>query len=310
MALFDTISHKIALRRRPVFSVNWRRVYALPTRHGIMVGLAVFGVFAISVRIQHNVLLLLSVVLFVIFLISVIWAALNMHALRAELTDDTVLIATEPAQIGFYIVGRTYSYDLRMKLPDAPKKRTAEAISLYQRHQLAYKPMSRGRHLAPPYMVETHFPFGLVRVWQWLSLPSVLVAPSPDFSRASLLLSGNQRLADFENDERGEYNADSLETWQEGIPLSRISWKQYAAKDRLLYKTGAASGHDLVRLHFNDIALSDYEAILSVLCGGVLLANEAGLSCEIALEDNVTKRFGVDELDDALRLLAMAGKGA
>ena len=98
--------------------------------------------------------------------------------------------------------------------------------------------------------------------------------------------------------------------WQEGIPLSRISWKQYAAKDRLLYKTGAASGHDLVRLHFNDIALSDYEAILSVLCGGVLLANEAGLSCEIALEDNVTKRFGVDELDDALRLLAMAGKGA
>ena len=305
MALFDTISHKIALRRRPVFSVNWRRVYALPTRHGIMVGLAVFGVFAISVRIQHNMLLLLSVVLFVIFLISVIWAALNMHALRAELTDDTVLIATEPAQIGFYIVGRTYSYDLRMKLPDAPKKRTAEAISLYQRHQLAYKPMSRGRHLAPPYMVETHFPFGLVRVWQWLSLPSVLVAPSPDFSRASLLLSGNQRLADFENDERGEYNADSLETWQEGIPLSRISWKQYAAKDRLLYKTGAASGNDVVRLHFSDVALGDFEGVLRVLCAGVLLASEAGHPFELALMDGVATRYNADEVNAALQKLAL-----
>ena len=37
-----------------------------------------------------------------------------MHA-RAELADDTVLIA-KPAQIDFYIVGRTYGYDLRMKL--------------------------------------------------------------------------------------------------------------------------------------------------------------------------------------------------
>lgn len=310
MALFDTISHKIALRRRPVFAVNWRRVYALPTRHGIMVGLAVFGVFAISVRIQHNMLLLLSVVLFVIFLISVIWAALNMHALRAELTDDRVLIATEPAQIGFYIIGRNYSYDLRLKLPDAPKKHTAQSVSLYQNHQLAYKPMSRGRHLAPPYMVETHFPFGLVRVWQWLSLPSVLVAPSPDFNRASLLLSGNQRLADFENDERGEYNADSLETWQEGIPLSRISWKQYAAKDRLLYKTGAASGNDVVRLHFSDVALADFEEVLRVLCAGVLLASEAGHPFELALMDGVAKRYNADEVDGALRALALCQEQA
>ena len=58
-------------------------------------------------------------------------------------------------------------------------------------------------------------------------------------------MSGNQNFADQENDEAGAFNADSLEMWQEGIPLSRISWKQYAAKDRLLYKTGAASGQTL-----------------------------------------------------------------
>lgn len=310
MALSDTISRKIALRRRPVFAVNWRRVYALPTRHGIMVGLAVFGVFAISVRIQHNMLLLLSVVLFVIFLISVIWAALNVHGLKAELHEEKVLLAKEPAQISFALAGRHYCYDLRMKLPEAAKKSTAHPVQLYQRHNLPFTPAHRGTHIAPPYMVETHFPFGLVRVWQWLSLPAVCVAPSPDFKRAALLLSGNQRLADFENDERGEYNADSLETWQEGIPLSRISWKQYAAKDRLLYKTGAASGNDIVRLYFSDVALPDFEAVLRVLCAGVLLASEAGHPFELALKDGVSRRYNADEAQAALRVLALCQEPA
>lgn len=310
MALSTRISQKISLRRAPIMDVNWRRVYALPTRHGFMVGLAVFGVFAISVRIQHNMLLLLAVALFVIFLISVIWGALNLHGLKGQIREQKTLICTDPSQILFHVAGPKSCFDLRLKSPSSPKKSKAASTALYQPHALTFTPQERGRVHAPPFLIETHFPFGLVRVWQWLFLPPLYVAPKPDFARAQLLMSGNQNFADQENDEAGAFNADSLEMWQEGIPLSRISWKQYAAKDRLLYKTGAASGHDLVRLHFNDIALSDYEAILSVLCGGVLLANEAGLSCEIALEDNVTKRFGVDELDDALRLLAMAGKGA
>lgn len=306
MAVSTYISQKIALRRQPVLRINWRRVYALPTRHGLMVGLAVFGVFAISVRIQHNMLLLLAVALFVIFLISVVWAALNLDALRASVIDETVLICDEPAQIAFQLFGRRVSYDLRLAPPTGQKKIKTSLTSLYQTHHLPFTPTKRGQHFAPPLLVETFFPFGLVRVWQWLFLPPVLIAPKPDFHHASLFVGAHNRLADKESDDRGEFNADSLETWHEGVPLSRISWKQYAAKDRLLYKSGAESGNDLVRLHFHDVLLRDYEAVLSVLCGGVLLAARAGHSFELALDDGVAERYSADDADSALRRLALA----
>ncbi|MGC6518180.1 MAG: hypothetical protein ACON49_09190 [Candidatus Puniceispirillaceae bacterium] len=308
MALSTTISQKISLRRRPIMRVNWRRVYALPTRHGLMVGLAVFGVFAISVRIQHNMLLLMAVALFVIFLISVIWAALNLHGIKGEVRAQKTLIAASPAQVEFYLFGRHDCYDLRLKSPSWHKKRKAEVTSLYAAHIMNFTPANRGREFAPPFLIETHFPFGLVRVWQWLFLPPFYVAPEPDFQAAQLLMTGRQLMADTESDDKGEFNADSLENWQEGVPLSRISWKQYAAKDRLLYKTGAASGHDVVRLHFHDIALDDFEAVLRVLCGGVILAHEAGLSFELALDDGIAQRFSHDEIDEALRRLAICGK--
>lgn len=313
MALSTTLSQKIALRRKPVLRVNWRRVYALPTRHGIMVGLAVFGVFAISVRIQHNMLLLLSIALFIIFLISVIWAALNVHAIKGAVHEPKTLLCHVPTQVRFALLGRKTSYDLRLALPalgKKGKKKKPITTSLYEPHDLAFTPAMRGVHFAPPFMLETHFPFGLVRVWQWLSLPAFTIAPEPDYQGASLLMGCTQMLADFESDERGEFNADSLETWQEGVPLSRISWKQYAAKDRLLYKTGAASGNDVVRLHFNDVPLQDYEAILRVLCGGILLASEAGHAFELALEDGISKRYNADDADTALLVLALCQKGA
>ena len=310
MAFLTQLSQKISLRRKPILTINWRRVYALPTRHGLMVGLAVFGIFAISVRIQHNMLLLLSVALFVIFLISVIWAALNLHALKGEVSDAKTLICGTPTQIEFYLIGRREAYDVRVKSPSWVKGRKAEKTALYERHQLTFTPLQRGMHFAPPFMIETHFPFGLVRVWQWLFLPPRAIAPQPDFQNAHRLMTGNQMVSDQESDESGAFNVDSLETWQEGIPLSRISWKQYAAKDRLLYKTGAASGHDVVRLHFADVALDDYEAILRVLCGGVILASEAGSGFELALDDGVVMRFDADGGDAALRKLALCKRGA
>lgn len=303
MALSNRISQKISLRRAPLLAVNWRRLYALPTRHGLMVGLAVFAVFAISVRIQHNMLLLLAVALFVIFLISVIWGALNLHGLAGRRIDDKVFLARQPSQIGFQLAGRGLVYDLRMKTDDRVYR-----TDLYQAHKLNFVPEERGKHNAPPFLLETRFPFGLVRVWQWLFLPPILVAPAPDFQAAQTLLMGQSLAADSESDEVGEFNADSLENWQPGIPLSRISWKQYAAKDKLLYKTGAASGQDLVRLHFDMVAHRGYEAALSILCGGALLAHDANYNFEMQLPDGVAKQYSHEDIMAALRALALCPK--
>ena len=49
--------------------------------------------------------------------------------------------------------------------------------------------------------------------------------------------------------------------------------------------------------------------MLSVLCGGIILASEAGNGFELALDDGIARRFDHDEADEALRLLALCQRG-
>ena len=67
-----------------------RRVFVLPKRHGFMVGFATLGVFAIALRIQNNMLLLLSVALFIVFLLSLIWAGRNIAGIRLSYSPGNV----------------------------------------------------------------------------------------------------------------------------------------------------------------------------------------------------------------------------
>ena len=79
---FTRLSKRLSRRRAPEFAVSIRRVFVMPTRHGLMAALAIFGIFAISVRIQNNMLLLMAVALFVIFALSLLWAGQNLKGLR------------------------------------------------------------------------------------------------------------------------------------------------------------------------------------------------------------------------------------
>ena len=274
MSLAKSISKRVSLRRPPVYQVNWRRLYALPTRHGLMVALAILGVFAISVRVQNNMLLLLAVALFVIFLVS--------------------------AMADFALGGRSHIYDLWVNCGEQLKQK-----QLYEPLSLPFMPTQRGQHNPQPFLVETQFPFGLVRAWQWLSIPAVYVAPEPDFKTARRLLQGAHRHSDFETEEEGHFNADSLESWVPGIPLSRISWKHYAAKDRLLYKTGADAGRNVMRLYFDDLQPLEFEAALRVLCAGVLEAVRLDCIFELQLPHQQPQKFASKDAHKALIQLAL-----
>ena len=113
MSIAKRLSKHISQKRAPSYQVNWRRLYALPTRHGLMVALAILGVFAISVRVQNNMLLLLAVSLFVIFMVSVIWAALNLDMVFKAVNEaEQVFISGQSAFANFSLGGRSRIYDL------------------------------------------------------------------------------------------------------------------------------------------------------------------------------------------------------
>ena len=300
MSIAKRLSKHISQKRAPSYQVNWRRLYALPTRHGLMVALAILGVFAISVRVQNNMLLLLAVSLFVIFMVSVIWAALNLDRLKAVNEAEQVFISGQSAFANFSLGGRSHIYDLWVNCQGQLKQ-----TALHEPLSLPFTPHKRGHYSPPPFLVETQFPFGLVKAWQWLSIPAVYVAPEPDYKTARQLLRGAHRNSDFETDDEGHFNADSLESWVPGIALSRISWKHYASKDKLLYKTGADAGRDILKLYFDDLQPLEFEASLRVLCAGVLEAIRLDSAFELQLPQMMPHRFDSRDAHKALIQLAI-----
>lgn len=290
----DRITRRWLRRRVPVFDVSLRNVFVMPTRHGVMVALAIFGVFAISVRIQNNMLLLMSLVLFVLFMLSLFAAGQNLQGLRLVLSDHRGIIAGQANAIAVRVLsdmpvhdvgidtgcGYDSSYDSRQ---GSRGRNVQAADDPGHDHILTFSPVTRGRQPLPLVRLETHFPVGLARAWAWISPAEVLVAPAPDFAAAALLLSAGsgQHAAESE----GRAGVDSLQDWVPGTPENRISWKRYAATDRLLEKTGAASDNDALTIDYNAVAHLGHERALAAMCGAVLQAVRAGRPFHFRLGD-------------------------
>ena len=78
-----------------------------------MVALAILGVFAIAVRIQNNMLLLMAVSLFVIFT-WLLWAGQNIRGLRLAVRHDGQIIAGETAMLSVRLAAARPVYDIRV----------------------------------------------------------------------------------------------------------------------------------------------------------------------------------------------------
>ena len=330
---FTALSQMLARRRAPEFAVSIRRVFVMPTRHGLMAALAIFGIFAISVRIQNNMLLLMAVALFVIFALSLLWAGQNLKGLRLQVRHDGRIVAGETARLSVVLAADRPVYDIRIDAGEGARPALRAAIGQgsgvnrragretfgretpggensrgesygQDGHALNFSPERRGRQALPLVRLETAFPFGLARAWAWISPAEVLVAPVPDYAAALAHLTGDVRQGAAAGREDG--GADSLEDWVPGIPETRISWKRYAATDRLLAKTGDASGGSVLTITYDAVAHLGHERALSAMSAAVLRAARAGRPFHFRLHQIDLRHVTPQSAGKALDALALA----
>ena len=340
---FTSLSQMLARRRASEFAVSIRRVFVMPTRHGLMAALAIFGIFAISVRIQNNMLLLMAVALFVIFALSLLWAGQNLKGLRLQVRHDGRIVAGETARLSVALAADRPVYDIRIDAGEGARPALQAAIGQaaigqgagvnrragretfgretfgretsggenssgesygQDGHALNFSPERRGRQALPLVRLETGFPFGLARAWAWISPAEVLVAPVPDYAAALAHLTGDVRHGAAAGREDG--GADSLEDWVPGIPETRISWKRYAATDRLLAKTGDASGGSVLTITYDAVAHLGHERALSAMSAAVLRAARAGRPFHFRLHQIDLRHVTPQSAGKALDALALA----
>lgn len=290
-------------RRNQVFpdAVSMRKVFVLPRRHGFMVGFATLGVFAIALRIQNNMLLLLAVALFILFLLSLVWAGRNLAGISVALQPGQRLIAGQTGEVN--LVFRSVS-PRHVVIATTETGQHKLDLGLGVAHlAIPLNLDDRGRQAIPPLLIESDFPFGLARCWAWISPGDILVAPKPlegfdRFCETSGRLSG-----DTANEE--ESGADSLAEWINGTPQTRVHWKRFAATGRLLIKTGDGAGGDRLMIDYARMRHLGHETALSTMCGAVLAAMRQQKGFVLMLPDRqINSTSGLPE--EALDALALA----
>ncbi len=269
LGFFDRVSRRFAQHKQHYPShVGMRKVFVLPRRHGLMVGFSTLGVFAIALRIQNNMLLLIAVVLFILFLLSLIWAGRNLAGIKLGVQADQRLIAGE-AQRVMVTLRADRPRHFVVAVIDGVRHRldfSAQVASVAVNAMIA----KRGRMQMPPILIESDFPFGLARCWAWLSPGSILVAPVPAHASGATAKSFTSSGASEEDEDAS--GADSLSEWVEGTPQTRIHWKRFAATGRLLIKTGDHVAGDHIVLDYMKLKHMGHERALSVMCGAVIAA--------------------------------------
>jgi len=253
----------------------------LPRRDGIMVGVALLGVFTISLRIENNLLLLLAVVLAVLFLSSVVWSVRNITGIQVALEPGQHLIAGKLQEVFIILRARRPRHHLFIVNDDC-------RIDLDLAREVARLPImvrcdKRGWQQVPSFKIESDFPFGIIRSCCCLSAGMILVVPQPKFGYEQLFLDKRKTHNSTSPDEGNL--VDSVEEWRMGMTLSRINWKKFAATRRLLVKTGENTPQHRLRIDYARVKHHGHENALSIMCGAVLNAMQQREAFEILLPE-------------------------
>jgi len=257
-----------------------RRIFILPTRFGIFYGLLVGGALIGAVNYGNNLGYAVA------FLLAALGAVSVMHTYR-NLSGIIVL----PGRVDDVFAGETASFKLRLQ-EDSGRRRhaillretgasTRTDIPPGERtvHTLAVPTEKRGIRSLGQVNIATTYPLGLVRAWSWTKpdmtchvYPSPVRLPSDRHTGRPA--QGQERDAAEQLGGSGDFK--DLAEHTRGDSAKRIDWKALARGRGLLVKRFAAEEDTSVWFDFSDLAHLDRERALSILCGLILEAEEAG----------------------------------
>lgn len=255
-----------------------RRIYALPTRYGIVYAVMLFVMLLGSINYNNSMGFLLCFLLVGLGLISILHTYRNIAGLRlgAGRASPAFAGGTARFQIHLHNDDRAPRYSLRVAprggeavIADVPAQRSAGI-------ELVLPAPRRGRLALPRVTVSTSYPLGLIRAWSPVELEtSCLVYPQPGHARP-LPRAGRHEPGEHGGSQPGSDDFLGFRDYQHGDAPHHIHWKALARALPLLTKQFAASESPELWLDWAALPALDTEARLRQLCRWVLDAARLG----------------------------------
>lgn len=286
--------------------LDHRRVFILPTRRGLALGLLLFIQILTATQYNNNLAFILSFLLASIALLSILYGYRNLAGLVLRSGR------TEPVFVGekvlFEIHLENPSPTPRLSVNILLKTAAPLTLSLPPADSLPIKlPIPterRGWLYLPTVTLASIFPLGMFRTWSPINLkqrvliyprPAADPLPFPEYPGAS----GQRQASD---------DFHGFQSYQPGDSLRHIHWKGVAKGQGVHIKEYRGEEHSDVRLDWVRTPGADTEAKLSRLCRWVLDAEKAGLRYALSLPGTeLTSASSPDHLRRCLEALALHG---
>ncbi|GBC63173.1 DUF58 domain-containing protein [Desulfonema ishimotonii] len=288
-----------------------KRIYILPTRHGVAFIIILLGMLVGSANYNNNLCFLLTFLLGSMTFVSILHTHRNLMGIRVESAAPQPVFAGETAEFRLRIhAADAERISVMFELAGGP--RTCRNLGAEKAAPVSVRipAPQRGVLQAGPLTIATCYPLGLFRAWSRLDLrlncpvyPAPIRGPfesaegdSPDQEDA-----GRRTVA-------GVDDFEGLKGYQPGDAIRHIFWKAWAKGQGLQIKSFVGQTGGTVLLDWHLLRDGDTERRLSRLCGMVLKAEDLGMAYGLKLPDRtVDMGKGAAHMHNCLRALALFG---
>jgi uncharacterized protein (DUF58 family) len=260
-----------------------RRIYILPTRNGLLLGLLLLAMLIGAMNYSNGLAYALTFLLASVAIISILHTYRNLAGLTLLAGNCRPVFAGERARFPIAIDNPGAA---RFALVLAPTG-GEPAISDVEAHTVHWVELMlptdrRGWCELPRVSIATGFPLGLFRAWSYVDLRQrCLVYPRPELAGPPPMV--GEGGADGARRGRGSDDFASVREYRAGDSLRRVHWKALAREQGLLTKEFEGGGSRELWLDWDQTGGLPVEGRLARLCRWVLWAEGQGLDYGLGL---------------------------
>lgn len=258
------------------FELNRKRIFILPTRHGLLFSVVLFIMLLGAVNYNNSLAYMLTFLLVSVAIVSMLHTYRNMAGLVFRAGHSEPVFAGQQALFEIHIDHEDdsirYSINLEARgqspvIIDILANQTTDAV--------IGLPATKRGYLNPGRItVHTRYPLGIFRAWSYVDLTMrCLVYPQP--APRGLLPFKSPRCLSNEGDQgRGADDFIGFRTYHPGDSLRHVHWKAVAREQGMLTKQFGGDRVEELWLDWETLYQVDHESRLRQLCRWVLDADE------------------------------------
>lgn len=212
-------------------TISRKNLFIFPNLKGFQIGAMIFFCFGVAIFYQNNFALLLSIILFFIYFISILISYQNLLNLDFSIINK-LYPANKSIKLDYQVIEKQKKERLNINF-DIGLNKINKDIKDKTVINLKHKFVKRGVNKLPNLNINSTFPFGILNTFTSVNLnEKITVYPEPIKPSNEIF----ESLYDLNNDEGFDYEFDKIEENKENTNLSKISWKHSSIKKKLYEK--------------------------------------------------------------------------